>query len=67
MQETTANKVAANATSSFTEHLQRDRPELLPFNTPASQAATSAGQPLQVPHATTIVAMTLCRRHRHGR
>ena len=56
MQESTANQVAANATSSFTEHLQRDRPELLPYNRafPAGAAAT----PLQVPHATTIVAMS---------
>jgi proteasome beta subunit len=57
VQETTANKVAANATSSFTEHLQRDRPELLPYNRPF-EFGPSASQPLQVPHATTIVAMT---------
>jgi proteasome beta subunit len=57
VQETTANKVAAHATSSFTEHLQRDRPELLPQYAPFA-AGTSAGQPLAVPHATTIVAMT---------
>ena len=44
MQETTANKVAANATSSFTEHLQRDRPELLPYNRPLVVSET-AGQP----------------------
>jgi proteasome beta subunit len=35
VQETTANQVAANATSSFTEHLQRQRPDLLPFGQPA--------------------------------
>ena len=58
MQETTANKVAANATSSFTEHLQRDRPELLPFTRPLA-GSDPAGQPLQVPHATTIVARIL--------
>ncbi|WP_426762846.1 proteasome subunit beta [Pseudarthrobacter sp. 1G09] len=57
MQESTANKVAANATSSFTEHLQRDRPELLPFNRSGQGGATAAA-PLQVPHATTIVAMS---------
>jgi len=59
VQEITANQVAGNATSSFTEHLQRDRPDLLPYNRalPAS-AATVAATPLQVPHATTIVAMS---------
>lgn len=57
MQESTANQVAANATSSFTEHLQRDRPELLPFNR-SPQGGASAAAPLQVPHATTIVAMS---------
>jgi proteasome beta subunit len=58
VQETTANQVAANATSSFTEHLQRDRPELLPFNNPAQAVFAAPAQPVQVPHATTIVAMT---------
>jgi len=57
VQESTANQVAANATSSFTEHLQRDRPELLPFNR-SLQGGASAAAPLQVPHATTIVAMS---------
>ncbi|WP_258806025.1 proteasome subunit beta [Pseudarthrobacter sp. NS4] len=57
MQESTANQVAANATSSFTEHLQRDRPELLPFDR-SYQGGASAAAPLQVPHATTIVAMS---------
>ena len=57
MQESTANQVAANATSSFTEHLQRDRPELLPYNR-SLQAGAPAAAPLQVPHATTIVAMS---------
>ncbi|ADX73056.1 proteasome subunit beta [Pseudarthrobacter phenanthrenivorans] len=56
MQESTANQVAANATSSFTEHLQRDRPELLPYN--RSLQAGAPATPLQVPHATTIVAMS---------
>lgn len=56
MQERTANRIAANATSSFTEHLQRDRPELLPFNLAAGQA--NQNQPLQAPHATTIVSLT---------
>lgn len=58
MQETTANQVAANATSSFTEHLQRDRPGLLPFNNPLPTAQAGSAQSLQVPHATTIVALT---------
>ncbi|WP_458113966.1 proteasome subunit beta [Arthrobacter sp. R1-13] len=58
MQETTANQVAANTTSSFTEHLQRDRPGLLPFNNPLPTAQAGSAQPLQVPHATTIVALT---------
>ncbi|MFF1383313.1 proteasome subunit beta [Arthrobacter sp. NPDC058288] len=59
MQDTTANQVAANATSSFTEHLQRNRPGLLPYNQPFPAALTGAGsQPLQVPHATTIVSLT---------
>ncbi|GAP54697.1 proteasome subunit beta [Arthrobacter sp. 92] len=59
MQETTANRVAANATSSFTEHLQRDRPELLPYSQPLpSSLNVPGGQPLLAPHATTIVAMT---------
>ena len=59
MQEFTANQVAANSTSSFTEHLQRERPELLPFS-PASVAALPAatGTSLQAPHGTTIVAMS---------
>lgn len=59
MQEITANQVAANATSSFTEYLQRDRPGLLPFNQhlPAPHQVSGA-QPLQAPHATTIVSLT---------
>jgi proteasome beta subunit len=57
VQESTANRVAGNATSSFTEHLQRDRPDLLPYNR-ALPAATAGATPLQVPHATTIVAMS---------
>ncbi|MDV8148264.1 proteasome subunit beta [Arthrobacter sp. B10-11] len=58
MQDTTANQVAANATSSFTEHLQRNRPGLLPFNQAVPATAVAGSQPLQVPHATTIVSMT---------
>ncbi|MGO4190388.1 proteasome subunit beta [Arthrobacter sp. YAF17] len=59
MQETTANQVAANATSSFTEHLQRQRPDLLPFgqHLGAGAAAMGTAQPLQAPHGTTIVAL----------
>ena len=66
MQETTANQVAANATSSFTEHLQRQRPDLLPFGQlpfgqqPSGQPfpAGNTATPLQAPHGTTIVALT---------
>ena len=60
MQETTANRVAANATSSFTEHLQRERPDLMPFGqVPFNQLpAAHPAAPLQAPHGTTIVAMT---------
>ena len=60
MQETTANQVAANATSSFTEHLQRQRPDLLPFGQQLSAGATavSTAPPLQTPHGTTIVALS---------
>ncbi|UZX03451.1 proteasome subunit beta [Arthrobacter sp. CDRTa11] len=57
MQESTANQVAASATSSFTEHLQRDRPELLPYGRDLP-AGANLSTPLQVPHATTIVAMS---------
>jgi proteasome beta subunit len=64
LQETTANQVAARATSSFTEHLQRERPGLLPFglrsdeHLSASALTTNPGAPLQVPHGTTIVALS---------
>ncbi|BCW67135.1 proteasome subunit beta [Arthrobacter sp. NicSoilB4] len=59
MQETTANQVAANATSSFTEHLQRQRPDLLPFGQQLGAGAPAAGTaPLQAPHGTTIVALS---------
>jgi proteasome beta subunit len=64
VQETTANQVAASATSSFTEHLQRERPGLLPFglrsdeHLSAPALTTSAASPLQVPHGTTIVALS---------
>ena len=64
MQETTANQVAARATSSFTEHLQRERPGLLPFglrsveHLPAAGPAGNGTAPLQVPHGTTIVALS---------
>lgn len=58
MQETSANQVAANATSSFTEHLQRSRPELLPYSVLQGLPSGTAAVPLQTPHATTIVAMT---------
>ncbi|MEO5780307.1 MAG: proteasome subunit beta [Arthrobacter oryzae] len=58
MQESTANQVAANTTSSFTEHLQRERPDLLPFHQFAAAAPNTAAAPLQAPHGTTIVAMS---------
>jgi proteasome beta subunit len=57
VQESTANQVAANTTSSFSEHLQRDRPELLPYGR-ALPVGPGPATPLQVPHATTIVAMS---------
>lgn len=52
MHETTG-RVAAAATSSFTEHLAQSRPDLLPYG-----RALPAGNLPPVPHATTIVAMT---------
>jgi proteasome beta subunit len=64
VQETTANQVAANATSSFTEHLQRQRPELLPFGQlpvnqlPPAALTAHAAAPLQAPHGTTIVTLS---------
>jgi proteasome beta subunit len=62
VQETTANQVAASATSSFTEHLQRERPGLLPFGLRSFEhlpaPASNAAAPLQVPHGTTIVALS---------
>ncbi|WP_426297592.1 proteasome subunit beta [Arthrobacter sp. R-11] len=53
MQELTAGFPATEATSSFTEYLQRSRPELLP-----GSQLLPAGQLPQAPHATTIVALT---------
>lgn len=53
MQDPSAGHLATQATSSFVEHLQRSRPELLPFN-----LALPAGQIPPVPHATTIVALS---------
>ncbi|MBB6403059.1 proteasome subunit beta [Arthrobacter sp. AZCC_0090] len=53
MQDPAAGHLATQATSSFTEHLQRSRPELLPFN-----QALPVGQIPPVPHATTIVALS---------
>jgi proteasome beta subunit len=52
MHETTG-RVAAAATSSFTEHLAQSRPDLLPFG-----RSLPAGNLPPVPHATTIVSMT---------
>lgn len=53
MQDPAAGHLATQATSSFAEHLQRSRPELLPFN-----QVLPAGQIPPVPHATTIVALS---------
>jgi len=53
VQEHTASRVADRSTSSFTEHLQRERPELLPYN----QVLPAGNLPI-VPHGTTIVALT---------
>lgn len=53
MQDPSAGHLATQATSSFIEHLQRSRPELLPCN-----QALPAGQVPPVPHATTIVALS---------
>jgi proteasome beta subunit len=53
MHDPAAGHLATQATSSFTEHLQRSRPELLPFN-----QTLPAGQIPPVPHATTIVALS---------
>ncbi|BCW84440.1 proteasome subunit beta [Arthrobacter sp. NicSoilE8] len=53
MQDPSIGPLANQATSSFTEHLQRSRPELLPFN-----QTLPAGTAPAAPHATTIVAMT---------
>jgi proteasome beta subunit len=53
MQDPSAGHLATQATSSFIEHLQRSRPELLPFS-----QTLPAGQIPPVPHATTIVALS---------
>jgi proteasome beta subunit len=53
MQDPSTGHLATQATSSFIEHLQRSRPELLPFN-----QVPAAGHVPPVPHATTIVALS---------
>ena len=53
MQDPSTGHLATQATSSFIEHLQRSRPELLPFT-----QALPAGQVPPAPHATTIVALS---------
>ncbi|MEZ2391574.1 proteasome subunit beta [bacterium RCC_150] len=53
MQDPIAGHLATHATSSFTEHLQRSRPDLLPFT-----QTLPAGQVPATPHATTIVALS---------
>ncbi|MDJ0320152.1 proteasome subunit beta [Pseudarthrobacter sp. PS3-L1] len=59
MQDRSLDRIAANATSSFVEHLRRDRPELLPFGD-GGLVVQDSRIPLpvvQAPHATTIVAL----------
>ncbi len=51
--ESMAGRVAAEATSSFSEHLAQSRPDLLPYG----RAIPAASLPA-VPHATTIVALS---------
>ncbi|MFJ3959107.1 proteasome subunit beta [Arthrobacter sp. NPDC090010] len=46
-------RLTSEASSSFLEHLAETRPELLPFGGLSGTGTT----PLQVPHATTIVAL----------
>lgn len=48
-----AARLAAEASSSFLEHLSATRPELLPYGQGTLQGAGT----VQVPHATTIVAL----------
>ncbi|WP_427017793.1 proteasome subunit beta [Pseudarthrobacter sp. P1] len=50
--------VAAAATSSFTEHLAQQRPDLLPYGRSLPEGVLPAGARPEVPHATTIVAVT---------
>ena len=69
MLDNSANQVMAGASSSFAEHLQRSRPELLPYNALSAGSGAPAGLTAGhlpgngsalagVPHATTIVALT---------
>ncbi|MCZ2404175.1 proteasome subunit beta [Paenarthrobacter sp. Z7-10] len=51
-QKSTVSQIADTATSSFSEHLSRIQPDLLPYG-----RALPAGNLPPVPHATTIVAM----------
>ncbi|NUP74022.1 MAG: proteasome subunit beta [Sinomonas sp.] len=53
MNDFLAERVAANATSSFTEHLAAVRPELLPSNRVLPSNASHLA-----PHGTTVVAMS---------
>lgn len=50
------DRIASAATISFSDHLSRHNPELLPSNRIMNAAGGSSSP--QVPHATTIVAMT---------
>ncbi len=56
--ETTAGRVSAAATSSFSEHLAQSRPDLLPYGMSLSAKNLPAGNLPAVPHATTIVALS---------
>ena len=69
MLDNSADQVMAGASSSFAEHLQRSRPELLPYNALSAGSGAPAGLTAGhlpgngsalagVPHATTIVALT---------
>ncbi|HET7414255.1 MAG TPA: proteasome subunit beta [Arthrobacter sp.] len=50
------DRIASAATVSFSDHLSRHNPELLPSN--RTMNATAGSSAPEAPHATTIVAMT---------
>lgn len=51
-------EVVGGDLSSFSEHLRRFRPELLPGGGPQSAGGGPAGAAASIPHGTTIVALT---------